>query len=106
LQGIRSLDIDEAPPEEILQATVAAAIDSRYRYLGEPPEEVDQAASLLPRELQNVLYLPRRLRHCFVLRLLMAMSRECCARLLGLDVNEVDRNVSLAAEELALTTMY
>jgi DNA-directed RNA polymerase specialized sigma24 family protein len=41
-------------------------------------------------------------RRCFVLRMLVAMPREMCARLLELDAGEIDRHVSRAAEDLAV----
>ena len=45
--------------------------------------------------------LSRRLRQCFVLRVLMAMPRQYCAELLRIDAEQVDANCSLAAVELA-----
>jgi DNA-directed RNA polymerase specialized sigma24 family protein len=101
LEGIRSLDIDATPEEELLPMIVSAAMDPRQWSGPGPPEEMAHAASLLPVELQRVLRLPIDLRHCFVLRLLLAMPREFCARLLGLDVGTVDRDTSLAAQALA-----
>ena len=101
LGGIRSLDIDATPEEELLPMIVSAAMDPRQWSGRRPPEEMVYAASLLPVELQRVLRLPMDLRHCFVLRLLLAMPREFCAHLLGLDVGRVDRDTSLAARALA-----
>jgi DNA-directed RNA polymerase specialized sigma24 family protein len=101
LEGIRSLDIDATLEEELLPTIVSAAMDPRQWSARRSPEEMAQAASLLPVELQRVLRLPTDLRHCFVLRLLLAMPREFCARLLGLDVGSVDRDTSLAAQALA-----
>jgi DNA-directed RNA polymerase specialized sigma24 family protein len=56
---------------------------------------------LLPIEVQNVLQLPTSVRQCFVLRLLLAMPEDFSARLVGLDVGAVDRNIALAAQALA-----
>jgi DNA-directed RNA polymerase specialized sigma24 family protein len=101
LEGIRSLDIDATPEAELLPTIVSAAMDPRQWSGRRAPEEIAYASSLLPLELQRVLRLPIDLRHCFVLRLLLAMPREFCARILGLDVDTVDRNTSLAAQALA-----
>jgi DNA-directed RNA polymerase specialized sigma24 family protein len=101
LEGIRSLDIDVTPEEERLPTIISAAMDPRQWSGPRLPEEMAHAASLLPVELQRVLRLPMDLRHCFVLRLLLPMPRESCARLLGLDVGTVNRNTSLAAQALA-----
>jgi len=65
----------------------------------EPPR--DETPEPLPVELQRVLRLSRRLRQCFVLRVLMAMPRQYCAELLRIDAEQVDANCRLAAEELA-----
>jgi len=101
LEGIRSLDIAATPDEQLLQTIVFTAMDQRLRSGRRQTEEMAQVSSLLPVELQRVLHLPVELRQCFVLRLLMAMPREFCARLLGLDVGAVDRDTGLAAQALA-----
>jgi DNA-directed RNA polymerase specialized sigma24 family protein len=101
LEGIRSLDIDATPEEELLLSIVSAAMGPRQWSGRRPPAEMAYVSSLLPVELQRVLRLPMDLRHCFVLRFLLAMPREFCARLLGLDVVTVDQDASLAAQELA-----
>lgn len=101
LEGIRSLDIDATLEEELLLSIVSAALGPRQWSGRRPPEEMAYASSLLPVELQRVLRLPIDLRHCFVLRLLLAIPREFCARVLGLDVGAIDRDTSLAAQVLA-----
>lgn len=79
-----------------------AALDSLQRHRQPTVEETAQASFGLPLELQRVLRLPTDLRQCFVLRLLVAMSREFCARVLGLDVAAFDHKVCLAAQTLCL----
>ena len=49
------------------------------------------ADSRVPAELQEVLRLSSRLRHCFVLRILLKFSRHACAEILRLHVRQVDR---------------
>ena len=54
----------------------------------------------VPAELQGVLRLPPRLRHCFVLRLLLNFSRRACAEILRLHVRQVDRYTCAALASL------
>jgi len=100
LEGIRSLNIDAASEEEILRTSAAAALHARQRYRRRPGETA-QSSSLVPGELRRVLQLPSNLRHCFVLRFLIAMPREFCAQLLGLDASALDRDTWMAARALA-----
>jgi len=55
----------------------------------------------LPREIRTVLRLAPELRQCFVLRVLMAMPHDFCARLLRLDRKTLDWKITLAAQALA-----
>jgi hypothetical protein len=59
---------------------------------------------VLPIELQRVLQMPTTLRQCLVLRLLMNVPRNRCARLLGIDASKVDQEAFLAAQVLARIT--
>jgi len=77
---------------------IAAAIVRGDPDSGQPS---DEASPPLPLELLRVLRLSPRLRQCFVLRVLMAMPRQYCAGLLGIDAEEVDANSRLAAQKLA-----
>jgi hypothetical protein len=85
---------DGCPPWK----AIVAAIMRRCR---DSVEAIDEALTILPIELRRVLWLSPRLRQCFVLRVLMAMPRQYCAGLLGIDAEEVDASSGLAAQELA-----
>jgi len=91
------LDCTDSPN---LLGTAAAAIRQTAVH---PREMTDEraAAELLPVELRNVLHLPRELRPYFVLRMLMAMSRESCAAVLKVDLARVDEATVEAVIELA-----
>ena len=97
LEGIRLMDMDYASDETLLRGSMTAAIESTPQL----HEDTSQAASMLPAELGRVLHLAPKLRHCFVLRLLMGRSSESCARLLHLSSNEVDDATCIAAAEFA-----
>lgn len=55
----------------------------------------------LPAEIRNILALPPKSRHAFVLRFLRGMSRELSAWLLALRVDQVDEYSALAVRSLA-----
>ncbi len=62
-------------------------------------EESEQA--MLPEELRNVSRLPRMLRQCFVLRILLNWPEARCARLLHVEPSEISDAVGKAVCELA-----
>lgn len=61
----------------------------------------DDSAALLPPELRRVLYLPGELRVCFVLRMLIGLTCESCARLLQVDPLEIGSRLHEAVTKLA-----
>ena len=56
--------------------------------------------SCLPAELQRLFWLPPRERLCFVLRMLMGLSREMSSEILNLRRDEVDEALCRAMREL------
>jgi DNA-directed RNA polymerase specialized sigma24 family protein len=98
---VRGLDATDrnATNEELLRATVVASTEIMHS--AKQHEVVARAVALLPIELQNVLQLPTSVRQCFVLRLLLGVPEDFSARLVDLDVGELDRNIALAAQALA-----
>jgi hypothetical protein len=61
----------------------------------------DDSAAVLPLELRRVLYLPRELRECFVLRMLIGLPGESCAWLLKVDPSEIGSRLQKAVTKLA-----
>jgi len=100
LEGIASLDSDDATGEPLLQATVCAAVvegnAARRRTI-----ELEPFFWTLPFELQCVMHLPQDLRQCFVLRILGGLPREACASLLGCEIDQIDQNTCTALVELS-----
>lgn len=80
-----------------------AALSAVHRHAANSPAatEMEAARSLLPAELQLVLRLSPKLRTCFVLRFLAAMTPESCAVMLNVTVDEVDDAACAAVKELA-----
>ena len=63
---------------------------------------IDEASvKILPFELGCVLHLPPDLRHCYVLRILVGLSREVCAWLLHTDVEQISQRTQSAVNGLA-----
>jgi|HubBroStandDraft_5_1064220.scaffolds.fasta_scaffold61047_1 hypothetical protein len=63
---------------------------------------IDEASvRVLPFELGRVLHLPPGLRHCYVLRILVGLSREVCAWLLHVDVEQIGHRTQSAVNGLA-----
>lgn len=100
-EAIGSLSLDAICEDELLQRTVSAALEAAQPLLSSSRVENQQAATRLPPEIRNVLYLPCHLRQCFVLRFLAAYSRESCGLLLCLEPAEVERRTLAAAEWLS-----
>jgi hypothetical protein len=93
LRQIADSDVQCASLQDaLLQRTVAAALDG--------PQH-GGAELGLPTEMQRVLALPGRLRHCFVLRFLRPMPLEQCARLLRLQPEQVTECAGAAVRMLA-----
>ena len=100
LEGNRVMALDNASGEALLIGAVNAAIEAHSETSRQTPEELERASSMLPFELRRVLHLPLPLRHCFVLRFLLGLPREVCARLLHLEIRQVDERARAAMLEL------
>ncbi len=100
LNGTRVMDLDDTPGDALLRATVNAALEPQREASERTPEQLERASSMLPLELRRVLHLSTDLRHCFVLRVLMGLPRQACARLLRLDDGQIDERTCTAMLEL------
>lgn len=97
LRAIQALDPEQMSDEALLGGAILAAVaPCREGPAGHQPEP-----GSLPPELMRVLHLPTDLRHCFVLRILAALSEEDCARILNLSIPVVDRRTCQAVRRLA-----
>jgi hypothetical protein len=100
LEGNQQISLDHTFGEALFREAVNAAIELKNNISKHPPEELERASSMLPFELRCVLHLPPALRHCFVLRFLVGLPREACARLLYLKIRQVDERARTAMLEL------
>jgi hypothetical protein len=100
LESVRCSHLDELCSKELFRNVIHFAVDSECLDSERGWNERQRASALLPFELNCVLALEPDLRHCYVLRILVALPREVCAWLLGLDTSEVDRRTRAAMLEL------
>ena len=101
LEAILHCDLEAGTEEAFLYRVAYAAIQVQVEYESSNVGEPVPAESLPPVELQAVLDLSPQLRRCFVLRVLVGLPRQVCARLLHLSVLIVDQYTCAALERLA-----
>jgi hypothetical protein len=100
--AILSLDTDDFETEAFLRCVLILSIQrSRSSSKWSIRKRVEIPVTL-PAELQNVLNLSLKLRHCFVLRVLLGLPKETCSQMLQVDDDELEKSVSSAAVELAV----
>jgi hypothetical protein len=100
LQAVSSLEAENVTAKALLHRTIEISLrDPGNRKAASDEPEVDWPD--LPVELRNVLQMRASLRHCFVLRVLLGLPKEVCARLLQLDGDKVTAKVSAAMNWLA-----
>lgn len=101
LEAIATMDPLEFSDEALLREAMAASITSRFPEAG--VEEQEHGSSLLPLALRGILRLPRDLRQCFVLRVLVGLPREVCALILQTATRQrIDELVWNAVQALAV----
>jgi len=101
LEAIDSWNPSDEPEEALFQNVLDAAAREQ---VDPNPNKPDSSGSYLPNELKAVLRLAPQLRRCFVLRILVGLPTEVCARLLCLHSDLVDRYTCDALRCLALGT--
>jgi len=94
LEAIDAFDPDRHTGEALFRKAIRAAIQL-------PSSQSTSVESFEPLELRAVLGLPDNLRRCFVLRVLAALPRPACARLLNLTAGAVDDYTCAALQRLA-----
>jgi DNA-directed RNA polymerase specialized sigma24 family protein len=100
VEAMESWDPDDNSDEVLFQQVLRSVLQANVEGVPSSSNDPDSPDSLLPIELKAVLLLPPQLRHCFVLRMLVGLSRQTCARLLHLHSREVDRYTREALQRL------
>ena len=99
LKSIGLVNCDDPSGDDLIRGTVNHAIEAEEipeRF----PRRLEPAFLRLPFELQRVLQLPRHPRQCFVLRVLVGLPRDICARLLHSEVRQIDEGACAAMLQL------
>jgi hypothetical protein len=93
LEGIRTMENDNVSGDALLQGTLTASVAF--------PSDRQGDVSSLPPELRRVSRLSTELRRCYVLRVLVGLPRETCARMLHTGIHHIDDLVCASARALA-----
>ena len=94
LEAIDRFDPNRDTDETLYRYALRASVEA-------PAEHQEESTPRQPAELQHVLKLAREFRHCFVLRILVGMSKQACAELLGFNVRSVEEYTCTAMQRLA-----
>jgi DNA-directed RNA polymerase specialized sigma24 family protein len=97
VEAMESWDPDDDSDEVLLHLVLRSALQADTEGVPWNSNDLD---SMLPTELKAVLRLPPQLRHCYVLRTLVGLSRQTSARLLNLHSREVDHYTREALQRL------
>jgi len=102
LESVRMSCPDDLFSQSLFRRAVHYSIDQCIELKNKRHSDLDRARSILPFELRCVLNLSQQLRYCYVLRMLIGLSREVCAWLLHMDTSQVDLHTCAAMLELPL----
>lgn len=97
IEAIRRIDPEQASEEAFLQDCANAAMVRTQRSFPNS-DAAAEAAAFLPHELQRILLLTRDLRRSFVLRVLLRMPADACARF---GVPNASHFAAAAAQQMA-----
>jgi hypothetical protein len=100
VESIDCSDTSQVCGERIFRSVIHSSLSPRLKPLAADMVDEDSAA-MLPLELRRVLHLPRELRECFVLRMLIGLPGESCAWLLQVDPAEIRSRLQKAVTKLA-----
>ncbi len=89
LKAIGWIDSAAIPEEGLILTAARAAIAASQQI--EAEEQPNGLASIVPKNLRGVLTLARKLRLCFVLRLLLNIPQQGCAAILRIAPEDVNR---------------
>lgn len=99
--AILSSDTDDFETEGFMTCVLILSIQRSRNTSKRSIRKTSEIWVTLPAELQNVLSLPLRLRHCFVLRVLIGLPRETCQQMLQVNDDELENSVCSAVVQLA-----
>jgi hypothetical protein len=101
LESISLSECEFTSNSALLRGTIKASLAGSDGFDEQAAGELAEAGSTLPAELRHVLHLSQDFRQCFVLRILLGLSGDACASLLGLDVQHIDELTCASVFQLA-----
>jgi hypothetical protein len=101
IRSIEALDCDHLSSANLALMAIRSSLLLQSNHSQRRPEDTQKILLMLPSELQGVLLMPPALRHCYVLRVLLAISRDVSASTLGCCQNQVDDFTCAAMLHLA-----
>jgi hypothetical protein len=101
LESVRVSCPDDMYGETLFRRALHHSIDQQMDTAGRQ-NELDRAKAILPFELRCVMNLSKRLRYCYVLRILVGLPKEVCAWLLHLTISQIDEHTCAAMLALPL----
>ncbi len=99
--AILSLETDDFETEAFLTCVVILSIQRSRNSSKRWIRKTSEISVALPAELQNILSLSSKLRHCFVLRVVLGLPKETCRQMLQVDDNELEQSLCSATTQLA-----
>jgi hypothetical protein len=99
--AILALDTDDFETDALLTCILMLSIQRSHSSPKGPSGQTSGISATLPAELQNILCLSSKFRHCFVLRVLLGLPKETCHQMLQIDDDEFKQAISSAAVQLA-----
>jgi DNA-directed RNA polymerase specialized sigma24 family protein len=100
VESIASLEPEDLSTEALLICVAHLSIRQTFAF-SDHSEAFEGSLSLLPQELQAVLHLRAKLRHCFVFHILQGLSVETCSATLQVSADEIGVSICAAVLELA-----
>lgn len=101
IEGLNRIPVGDVSHQSLLSATISACFTPETTKSHERVGDAELGVFRLPAEPQHVLLLPAHLRRCFVLRLLVGMTRAECSRLFLMEEHDVAGNTIAANIELS-----
>ena len=99
VDSIHCSETEDVCGQRVFRRVIQWAVDPQEQRSCRVTDEA--SVRILPFELGCVLHLLPDLRHCYVLRILVGLSREICAWLLHTDVEQVSQRTQSAVNGLA-----
>jgi DNA-directed RNA polymerase specialized sigma24 family protein len=100
VKALESAQLSGNMPARLMSRVITFSLQSRSTTECVHDHHVDSCSLTLPVELQRVLNLPADPRRCFVLRLLLGLTRNDTAALLKCTIPALDQSLRIALQQI------